>query len=518
MQKIRTKLLTLSSIIFLAIIAVIVFCVLFCDGAQYSINQRHPIIVMLLSGAMVVGLLCLRKRIITRLEKVSAIHELMIVAALFLFIGFMMVCIVWQLRVHHACTWDPANIHDGVQQLIDDGSLSPYFNEFPFQASILLLLFWSVKVARFFSDSVSINQVAIALNSLFVVATVLFTFLSVRKLMGRAYGMLAMILMPVIMLPLLLYTPIFYTDTVSAAAVAACLFLIILIIKNKKFTVLHAIILALVSFFGFRIKATAAIIMIAFGLVLLLTVKKRSFSRKLLAPIAVFVAIILSGQAAWSYWCNKHLDPNYAIPMEHWVALGVMYYGGYNDDGFDGGAYHGAWTNEAIKREAKSLTAQYLRNYGPIGYVGFLGKKISYTWGDGTYYVAEKLQRKPIKQDSELGKYIYGDRNDVFFLVLHAIKMASLLIFLVGAWQTIKTTNDAALSVMKIAFCGVFMFFCIWETRSRYLLNYLPMFVVLSFYFVSKMRFDLTRIKAIKIRNKKTGTKRESRPVRKIKS
>lgn len=501
MQKVKSKLLAVSSAIFAAIISVIVLCVLFRDGGEFSVNQNCPFLTIVFGIIITALILRFRKPIISRLEKVSVFHERIIVACMMLLMVFMIVLVVWALRVHPS--WDPGIIQNNVSRMLNGERPTGYFNSYPFQLAILVLLYVPVRVVRLFFGAVSINQVALTLNTLFIIATIVFTFLSIRKMLGRGYGLVAIILMPIIMLPLILYMPIFYTDTISAAAVAISLYLIISIIKDNKHPILYSVLLGLVTFFGYRIKATMAIIVIAFGIVLFLTAKRSVLVKERIVPIVLFAVIILVGNVAWGVLYNKYVDTERVIPMEHWVLMGMTGHGGFNEDGF-GGEYRGANTNKEIKQVARELISERLSGYGPVGYMEFLSRKISFTWGDGSYFVSEKLGRQPVNE-TEIGDYVYGDKKGLFLFLMNVIKITSLLLMLVGAWQTLKENNDRLLAVMKIAFCGVFLFFCLWETRSRYLLNYLPMFIAMDFYFITKISLGF---KYIDKKRAKMGTKK----------
>ena len=49
--------------------------------------------------------------------------------------------------------------------------------------------------------------------------------------------------------------------------------------------------------------------------------------------------------------------------------------------------------------------------------------------------------------------------------------------FAVGAFSG---RTDGKEILLKIIICGVFVFFVIWETRSRYLVNFSPLFIMAS--------------------------------------
>lgn len=46
---------------------------------------------------------------------------------------------------------------------------------------------------------------------------------------------------------------------------------------------------------------------------------------------------------------------------------------------------------------------------------------------------------------------------------------------------------------LKIVICGVFFFFLIWETRSRYLVNFSPVFIITAAYSVKAIAAAVKR-------------------------
>lgn len=61
------------------------------------------------------------------------------------------------------------------------------------------------------------------------------------------------------------------------------------------------------------------------------------------------------------------------------------------------------------------------------------------------------------------------------------VHLVVLLLILAGAVKLFKQKN-AFESVLSITIFGTFLFLLIWETRSRYLILYLPLMMLLSVY------------------------------------
>lgn len=124
---------------------------------------------------------------------------------------------------------------------------------------------------------------------------------------------------------------------------------------------------------------------------------------------------------------------------------------------------------------------------------------ISYTWGDGTYYISKKLARSPRNTNNLISDIFRegGKYNKIYEWIADILHLTMLFLLLIGAFMTRKDNNNIML-ICKLAIIGVFTFFLFWETRSRYLLNYTPVIYVLSGLFVweivCRLRQDRLRV------------------------
>ena len=104
------------------------------------------------------------------------------------------------------------------------------------------------------------------------------------------------------------------------------------------------------------------------------------------------------------------------------------------------------------------------------------------TWGDGVYFAPEKLQRDPLKESwlhdwvLYYGKnysYTYRYCNAVQLLLLGGILLSLLRNFM-------EKGRTRKIQAMQLSVFGIFLFLLIWETRSRYLVNFVPVFILLG--------------------------------------
>ena len=160
--------------------------------------------------------------------------------------------------------------------------------------------------------------------------------------------------------------------------------------------------------------------------------------------------------------------------------MGLAGHGGYNADVY--------WMTASIegkeeKREVdRAFIQKQLGRYGIWGMKEHLKEKILFTWGDGVYFAPEKLKREPL-QESPLHSWVLdsGIEYKKTYQYCSAVHFLLLLGIFLSIFCNVLRKGDVqeALAV-QIAVFGLFLFLLIWETRSRYLVNFVPMFILLG--------------------------------------
>lgn len=117
---------------------------------------------------------------------------------------------------------------------------------------------------------------------------------------------------------------------------------------------------------------------------------------------------------------------------------------------------------------------------GIKGFVQHENDKLNFTWSDGTYYAPNKLRREPLNHNV-YQNYVFGEKNLPYVYLSQMVHVVLLVLMWIGG---LKILNDKINfeSVMTISIFGLILFLLIWETRSRYLMIYLPVFAVLASY------------------------------------
>lgn len=121
-----------------------------------------------------------------------------------------------------------------------------------------------------------------------------------------------------------------------------------------------------------------------------------------------------------------------------------------------------------------------IKDYKFSGLYEHMIEKAVWTWQDGTYYISYH-NRKP-KNDNILMDFLHidGKYNKAFQNYSSALQLFILLMICISAVKTlIKPKVDEMLLIKGVVFAA-FLFFLLWETRSRYLFDMTPLFILLT--------------------------------------
>ena len=365
-----------------------------------------------------------------------------------------------------------------------------YFNTFPnnkYMFAIQVILFKVIKALGFLTYSLTATHI---LNLFFVDLSVILTILTAKKLFGKK-GVLYSIVLVLLSSAFYIYLPILYTDTTAMPIPIALIYLFVSmdrqedkILVNKK-NILLSIIFSIVALIGIKIKITSVIVVIAIVVCSIINqqVKKQA------GIITIILITLLLEIVSINYIESKiHFfrAPN-RLPYSHWVMMGLYEtpsnvkgknsIGVYNKELYSYSFKLGP--SEKIIEGNKKTIIKKLKKYGPDGYVKFLYRKSLFTWGDGTYngsrIIAEhKMVKKNIIQDVV---YCYGKFFVYYYIFNTAMIFIMYISFIVGGiGNIIKNNKDITIIYMSIF--GLFFFLLIWETSSRYLVHYVPLFIV----------------------------------------
>ena len=316
-----------------------------------------------------------------------------------------------------------------------------------------------------------------------------------RRIAG-ARGQIALLALLVCCLPMYLAASVLYTDTFSMPFVILALEAALCAAKEEdaKRQVSRAALCAVYALIGGQIKMTAAIVLIAALIVWAMEMKPMR------AAVCVLVcgAIFFGGGAAVKRTMLTHVvDPavhaQQHTPAIHWIMMSIPTgdnpYGGYTGDY---GITWGMMDEGASRREVmdsiytRMKDRIYTLRY-PSRLVLAALRKNAAGMCDGTFGMTEMLDDKPVRENMLSAIVLENGAYYPYYGALcTGMHMACVLLALAGCVRDIRR-RDVRLALAYIAMFGMMLFLMIWEARSRYLLGFVPVLLLLACACVSRL-------------------------------
>lgn len=382
-----------------------------------------------------------------------------------------------ELRVYPG--WDFGAVYQGAVELAEDGAFMEqsrwYFTTYPNNVAVCLFL---ALVFKLFGGLCSYITLGVLLNVLLMMAGICFFYLLARYLYRERYGFLGL-LACALFLPFYMHAPIFYTDTFALPFVTGTFLLYQLRKKDVRYLAAAGLFLAV----GYKMKGSLGAILIA--LLIHIWLQKGRIGQYVKQSVLLAVPfLLLTGfltilPEQMSLWEKEDVQKN-EFPLEHWLAMGLENNGGYSANVY--------WMTASVegKEEKKAVDKEFIREkleeYGEAGLLQHLKRKAVFTWGDGVYFAPEKLKRDPLRESGLHAWFLYdGGKFSKTYRYCSAFQLLLLFgVLLSAAGNFFRKGERREIHAMQLAVFGIFLFLLIWETRSRYLVNFVPVFVLLG--------------------------------------
>lgn len=452
-----------------------------------NINGVNNKVIMILMTCLIITILFALYFIIQRYGK--RIENMNIKYIFLLFAIFIIIQLIIGITLKVTPSWDFGFVYDEAVYLTENDtwivSNQSYFQMYPNNQFYLLTLTVIFKIMRMFHFT---NYVlgGILINVIFVDISLIILFICMRKIWNNKIALFGL-LISFLCTAYVLYLPIFYTDTFPLPFANCMLLLYIFIVKekDKKKNVLYLFLLTFSTMIGFEYKATVIILLIAIILHMIFILKLKQAVLSAAAILLVFIGSTKIYKASIESLniFDVTLNDRYNFPYTHWIMMGLKGSGGYSGDDY---RYTKSFESKEEKTEANILTIkQRLNDMGFIGFAEHLYKKVNYTWEDGTYFSTKLLSRKPDTNGimrnifSEEGKYVKKYKD--FANGMHYAILILMILSAVHGLKIAKQKNQMDfISCLRLSVYGLFLFLLIWESKSKYLVNYLPIFYLVA--------------------------------------
>ena len=216
-----------------------------------------------------------------------------------------------------------------------------------------------------------------------------------------------------------------------------------------------------------------------------------------IAMILIFILGATSIYKIYDYYKDKNISKyitdemyeTYSTPFTHFIMMGM------STNELAGKPVYGVWylydvdgTNSKMGQKAKKqynleVIKQRLHNFGIKGYVKFVYNKMNFITSDGTFYYwlegnQTYLPKNQSKIAVKLQKFYYVLSKEYSAITGNLLEIL-WIILLIGIAFSYKYQNKN-INILKLSILGIILFIVIFEGRSRYLYNYIPIFIIMG--------------------------------------
>lgn len=321
----------------------------------------------------------------------------------------------------------------------------------------------------------------IALNVLALLASVALLCLLARRILKTNAAVALTFLLCAAFAPFWLYSPCFYSDTLSMPFGLLAL----LAFERWRREARPARRLALAAgagaavFFGYAVKGSVVVIAVALAIQFFLQTNPRRALASLAALLAAF-GLLAGGYRLWQRaWLIDWTDEEaLALPVQLWFC-----YGSHDDGNYSQEDYEAAMSVDTVAERKTLLNRRITANYAaysPLELGEFVTRKAVITWGDGLYN-AEEFLATP-QRANWTHAFILEGQPGYMPLVYYCqayLFMVQLLV-LAGAARAARRPVSGPRMLAGVSVTGLILFLSLWETKARYAFNFTPFLLLLA--------------------------------------
>lgn len=331
---------------------------------------------------------------------------------------------------------------------------------------------------------------AVVLNSVSIVCATVFGFLTAKKAKDNTTAFLFLIL-SCLFVPYYLHAYKAYSDTLSLPYVTMALYFYVNGIQTDrdKRAVIFYILTGLSLSIGILIKGSILILLVAMSIY---TALRHDSLRRTLYALICLILVCASILSVWPLykdhcsWIDTTEADQFELPAIHWVMMAAKGGGDYKSKDF--------WysqnfpTYEDRKRADMEEFVRRVQSYGSVhGYISYEIEKVSGVMADGMYAQYAHLKHTfPKVPALEEWVSAQGQYYPWFYSYITVYITIYYLSVLASAFWGIARKKHSLNTLFHVCLFGVFVFFAFWEFKSRYLLNFVPLFMLCTAFTLSE--------------------------------
>ena len=488
-----------STYIFSIIIFTIIFIssFIFDSNVYYSQNKFISLLVCVILMFIWLLILTIINKFVK--EKVSVKVHSAIILTYLIIVTVIQLFVLKNLMVDPG--WDYNVVFENAKYYLLNGQrwgavYPEYFELFP--NNILIFYIFTKMITLGNIIGISAFDSLLILNIVLIDLALIMLYLTLNKKFNTKYAVFGLVI-SLFFLPLFLYTPVFYSDTFSLFVGITLIYIYLNINKNKtifrKNIILFSI-MGLLLFYGKEIKITSIFVLIAIFIDYIINNKGFKKYLNIWMTICVFIicSLLFKGLVVNNEKYNFNMIGYGSYPYTHWIMMGVEdidkdnsgrnSFGGYNEED-----YKLTREYETGKEASKFNIEEYKRRVakmGASGYATYLLQKGVNAWSDGLYFSDVALSINSRHQGDNVHAYLFENEETKYNIVYFSqgVQFAFILSLIALAIINFK---DKKINYILMSIIALFLFLLLWENRSRYLFNYIPLFIMImcEFYHTS---------------------------------
>ena len=366
---------------------------------------------------------------------------------------------------------------------IQETDLEGYFARYANNYAMTIMTHWFIKIFRMiglirqdFSNAVIVLQF---INVLFVDVAFAGCYAFINKYFSKAKAVLFLLYM--VFNPLsYVWLPFYYTNTCSMGFAIWGIYLLYAVFdliceKNDKIAkqaetkiVLYTMLAGIFFYFGYKLRATVAIALIAAVIGLYCREKRINLKSFILVLLLFCISFggtkIIYGAVEDHYLAFDETDT--AFPLTHWIAMGLNELGDGSFNANDEQRTMSYLTAQEKKDATVSLLKERANELGALGIAKLYMRKLSNTYADGAGGYHSELN---ISSDyGMLWQIVYGVHRDPVLLWTQIFYLMSILCSIFAVVSFFQKRLPVEGFVLLLLLTGSYLFQMIWESATIY--------------------------------------------------
>ena len=366
---------------------------------------------------------------------------------------------------------------------IQETDLEGYFARYANNYAMTIMTHWFIKIFRMiglirqdFSNAVIVLQF---INVLFVDVAFAGCYAFINKYFSKAKAVLFLLYM--VFNPLsYVWLPFYYTNTCSMGFAIWGIYLLYAVFdliceKNDKIAkqaetkiVLYTMLAGIFFYFGYKLRATVAIALIAAVIGLYCRGKRINLKSFILVLLLFSISFggtkIIYGAVEDHYLAFDETDT--AFPLTHWIAMGLNELGDGSFNANDEQRTMSYLTAQEKKDATVSLLKERANELGALGIAKLYMRKLSNTYADGAGGYHSELN---ISSDyGMLWQIVYGVHRDPVLLWTQIFYLMSILCSIFAVVSFFQKKLPVEGFVLLLLLTGSYLFQMIWESATIY--------------------------------------------------